>query len=132
MPLPYIKQNTYLKENFLSFWPVSSSRLVSSVFIFSEAPSREPGATACTCKDIWAFGHPTTQTGNCAAHCGWVCLLNCHTNEAGKTALQLRAHTALAEDPSSVPGTNIKQLTTTWNPSSRVLNTLFWPHAYLN
>jgi hypothetical protein len=38
---------------------------------------------------------------------------------AEEMAQGLQVHTALAEDPSSVPGTCEEQLTTTYNPSTR-------------
>lgn len=95
------------KGKFPLLWASFLKETCEFFFHFSEAPSWETGATAFTCKDIWAFGHASTQTGNYTAHSSWVYLLNCHPNEAGKMALQFRAHTALAEDPRSVPGTYI-------------------------
>lgn len=50
----------------------------------------------------------------------------------GEVAQQLRVLTAIAEDPSSSPGTHIRQLTSSCNPNSRVLDTLSSLHRHLH
>lgn len=45
---------------------------------------------------------------------------------------QLRTHTAFAEDASFVPSTHIRQLTPTYNSSSRSSTSFFWPLQVLN
>lgn len=52
------------------------------------------------------------------------------TSEAGETGPQLRAPDALPEDPCAVPTTQVSWLTTSCNPGSRGLGTLFWPFLW--
>lgn len=46
--------------------------------------------------------------------------------EAGEMTQLLRVLAALPKDPSLVPSTNVKQLTTTCDCSSRKFNSLLW------
>lgn len=50
----------------------------------------------------------------------------------GEVAQQLRVLTAIAEDLSPGPGTYIRQLISSCNPSSRALDTLSSPHRHLH
>ena len=129
----YIKQNTYLKENFLSFWPISSRRPVSSVFIFQKPLPESLGSQHAHAKTFGHLGIPLLRLAiTLLTVVGFIYLTT--------TLMGLERWLCSSELTLLLQGIQVQYLAPTSSNSQPpvalapgyLLNTLFWPLSYPN